>query len=141
MGDGARETRAAVVVSEEQGEVEKFRRWDLDVVPHRRLVAGDLRPAEEAGPGWRLHQDRREGVAADVEGRKLRVDQWREKEATRSAVQVAIHYFLYSDETGLPAGACSDEDVTARSEAVFTHVFRLPDRAVAVLPTTTTRPD
>ena len=33
-----RETRAAVVVSEEQSEVEKFRRWDLDIVPHRRIV-------------------------------------------------------------------------------------------------------
>ena len=33
-----RETRAAVVVSEEQGEVEKFRRWDLDIVPHRKLI-------------------------------------------------------------------------------------------------------
>ena len=59
-----------------------------------------------------------------LKAEKLRVDQWREKEATRSAVQVAIHDFLYSDETGLPAGAYSDEDVTARSEAVFTHVFR-----------------
>ena len=33
-----RETRAAVVVSEEQGEVEKFRKWDLDIIPHRRLI-------------------------------------------------------------------------------------------------------
>ena len=33
-----RDTRMAVVISEEQGEVEKFRRWDLDVVPHRRLI-------------------------------------------------------------------------------------------------------
>lgn len=33
-----RETRAAVVVSEEQGEMEKFRKWDLDIVPHRRLI-------------------------------------------------------------------------------------------------------
>ena len=32
------ETRAAVVVSEEQGEVDKFRRWDLDITPHRRLL-------------------------------------------------------------------------------------------------------
>ena len=55
---------------------------------------------------------------------KLRVDQWRDKEATRSAVQVAIHDFLYSDQTGLPAGVYSDADVAARSEAVFTHVFR-----------------
>ncbi|MCO6045920.1 type I restriction endonuclease subunit R [Aeoliella sp. ICT_H6.2] len=33
-----RETRAAVVVSEEQGEVAKFRQWDIDITPHRRLV-------------------------------------------------------------------------------------------------------
>ncbi len=32
------ETRAAVVVSEEQGEIEKFRKWDLDITPHRRLM-------------------------------------------------------------------------------------------------------
>ena len=32
------ETRMAVVVSEEQGEVEKFRQWDLDITPHRRLI-------------------------------------------------------------------------------------------------------
>ncbi len=32
------ETRAAVVVSEEQGEVEKFRKWELDITPHRRLI-------------------------------------------------------------------------------------------------------
>lgn len=33
-----RETRTAVVVSEEQGEVDKFRKWDLDITPHRRLI-------------------------------------------------------------------------------------------------------
>ena len=33
-----RETQAAVVISEEQGEVEKFRKWELDVTPHRRLI-------------------------------------------------------------------------------------------------------
>ena len=32
------ETQMAVVVSEEQGEVEKFRKWDLDITPHRRLL-------------------------------------------------------------------------------------------------------
>lgn len=31
-------TRAAVVVSEEQGEVDKFRKWNLDIVPHRALI-------------------------------------------------------------------------------------------------------
>ena len=33
-----RQTRMAVVISEEQGEVEKFRQWDLDIRPHRRLI-------------------------------------------------------------------------------------------------------
>ena len=55
---------------------------------------------------------------------KLRVDQWREKEATQSAVKVAIHDFLYRDETGLPAGAYSDDEVETTSEAVFAHVYR-----------------
>lgn len=33
-----KETRMAVVVSEEQGEVDKFRKWDLDIIPHRKLI-------------------------------------------------------------------------------------------------------
>lgn len=32
------ETIMAVVVSEEQGEVDKFRKWGLDITPHRRLI-------------------------------------------------------------------------------------------------------
>lgn len=33
-----RETIMAVVVSEEQGEVDKFRKWGLDITPQRRLI-------------------------------------------------------------------------------------------------------
>lgn len=33
-----KETRMAVVVSEEQGEIDKFRKWDLDIKPHRKLI-------------------------------------------------------------------------------------------------------
>lgn len=33
-----KETVAAVVVSEEQGEVDKFSKWGLDIKPHRRLI-------------------------------------------------------------------------------------------------------
>ena len=33
-----RETRMAVVISEEQGEVEKFRRYKLNIIPHRKLI-------------------------------------------------------------------------------------------------------
>lgn len=36
--DWMRHTRMAVVISEEQGEVEKFRMWDLDIIPHRTLI-------------------------------------------------------------------------------------------------------
>ena len=33
-----RETQMAVVISEEQGEVDKFRKWDLDITTHRKLM-------------------------------------------------------------------------------------------------------
>ena len=59
-----------------------------------------------------------------LKAEKLRVDQWRDKEATRDAVKVTIHDFLYSDETGLPTGAYSDGEVTFRSDEIFRHVFR-----------------
>lgn len=36
--DWMKETQIAVVVSEEQGEVDKFKQWDLDITPHRRLM-------------------------------------------------------------------------------------------------------
>ncbi|HOX23757.1 MAG TPA: HsdR family type I site-specific deoxyribonuclease, partial [Elusimicrobiales bacterium] len=36
------ETQFAVVVSEEQGEVDKFRKWDLDITKHRRLLKNGL---------------------------------------------------------------------------------------------------
>ena len=56
--DWMRETCAAVVVSEEQGEVDKFRRWGLDIVPHRRLVKEgmELPPAMRADPRFRNMQ-------------------------------------------------------------------------------------
>jgi len=33
-----KETRMAVVISEEQGEVDAFRKWELDILPHRKLI-------------------------------------------------------------------------------------------------------
>ena len=56
--DWMRETRAAVVVSEEQGEVEKFRRWDLDIIPRRRLIKEgmDLPAAMRGKPRFRNMQ-------------------------------------------------------------------------------------
>ena len=41
-----KETKIAVVVSEEQGEVAKFRNWGLDVQPHRRLIKEGFETAD-----------------------------------------------------------------------------------------------
>lgn len=53
-----RETQMAVVVSEEQGEVDKFRKWDLDITPHRRLIKDgmDLPEAIRQKPQFRNMQ-------------------------------------------------------------------------------------
>ena len=36
--DWMKATQIAVLVSEEQGEVAKFKKWDLDIIPHRKLI-------------------------------------------------------------------------------------------------------
>ncbi len=63
-------------------------------------------------------------LLATLKAEKLRVDQWREKEATRDAVKGAIHDFLYSDLTGLPVDAYEETEVQERADEVFQHVFR-----------------
>ena len=50
---GCAQTRMAVVVSEEQGEVEKFRNWKLDIKPHRKL----LKDGFELADGRRIDLD------------------------------------------------------------------------------------
>ncbi len=55
---------------------------------------------------------------------KLRIDHWRDKEATRDAVRVTIHDYLWGDETGLPVDAYTEDDVNKRAEEVFRHVYR-----------------
>tara|TARA_R110001592_G_scaffold27763_3_gene102632 strand:- start:9041 stop:12250 length:3210 start_codon:yes stop_codon:yes gene_type:complete len=44
--DWMRETIMAVVVSEEQGEVDKFRKWGLDITPHRKLIKEGFETAD-----------------------------------------------------------------------------------------------
>ena len=56
---------------------------------------------------------------------KLRVNQWRDKEATRDAVRVAIRDFRWSDDTGLPADDYSEAEVGTKTDDVFRHVFRV----------------
>jgi type I restriction enzyme R subunit len=64
------------------------------------------------------------GLLERLKAEKLRVDHWRDKEATRDAVLITIHDFLYSDETGLPVECYSVGDVDERTEEVFRHVYR-----------------
>ena len=46
-------TKMAVIVSEEQGEVEKFRKWDIDIQPYRRLIKTGF----ELSDGTRIDAD------------------------------------------------------------------------------------
>lgn len=56
---------------------------------------------------------------------KLRVDHWRDKEATRDAVRLTIKDFLWSDETGLPVDNYDEDEVVKRAEEVYRHVYRV----------------
>ena len=232
-----RETRMAVVVSEEQGEVEKFDKWDLDIIPHRRLIkegmelpasmrdkpsfrnkqrmdlddafkepehpfrvaivcamwltgfdvpclstlyldkplkahtlmqaiaranrvnegknnglivdycgilkhlrqalatfagaepGGEDREIDPAKPEADLLADLAEAIVLVrdflAKGGAPLDDQWRDKEATRDAVRVAIRDFLWSDDTGLPADDYSAAEVGTKTDDVFRHVFRV----------------
>ena len=48
-----KETEIAVVISEEQGEVDLFRKWDLDIIPHRQKIKNGY----ETGDGKRIDID------------------------------------------------------------------------------------
>lgn len=70
-----RETRMAVVVSEEQGEVDKFRKWDLDITSHRRLMKEgiDLPESMRTRPEYRNMQTLALDDAFKAEEHPLRV--------------------------------------------------------------------
>ena len=118
-----RETCAAVVVSEEQGEVEKFRKWELD---KESLAIFDLLRKPALG---QTEIQQIKAVAHDLleklKAEKLRIDQWRDKEASRAAVSTAIHDFLYHSATGLPENSYSEDDVKIKTDDVFRHVFQV----------------
>ena len=73
--DWMRETRMAVVVSEEQGEVDKFRKWKLDITPHRRLMKEgiDLPESMRSKPEYRNMQTMALDDAFKAEEHPLRV--------------------------------------------------------------------
>jgi len=53
------------------------------------------------------------------------IDHWRDRETTRDTVMVEIHNFLYSDTTGLPEVFYTEEDVQAKTDDVFHHIYRV----------------
>ena len=59
-----------------------------------------------------------------LKAEKLQVDHWRDKEATRDAVRVAIRDYLWDEKTGLPVEVFAEDDVKARYEEVFRHIYR-----------------
>lgn len=83
------------------------------------LLKPDLSPAE-------IKRIKKVAVEllATLKAEKLKVDQWRDKEATRDAVRLAIKDFLWSDQTGLPADYDQTE-VEGRAEEVYRHVYRV----------------
>ena len=64
-------------------------------------------------------------LLAVLKAEKLRIDHWQEKEATRAAVRLAIHDFLWSDATGLPVERYTEDDVKVRAEKIFHHIIRV----------------
>jgi len=63
-------------------------------------------------------------LLATLKVEKLRVDHWRDKEATRDVVSVANHDFRYSEKTGLPLDSYNEDEVRDRAEEVYRHIYR-----------------
>ena len=61
---------------------------------------------------------------------KLRIDHWREKETTCAEVKSFIHDFLWDESRGLPTESFSNDEVEAKSSAVFDHIYRQYEDAV-----------
>ena len=90
----------------------------FDLLKKQNLSASDIKRIKAVAVG----------LLQELKAEKLRVDQWCDKEATRDAVQVTIHDFLWSDKTGLPVESYTEDDVNTKSEEVFKHVYRVYPR-------------
>ena len=104
---------------------EEDRRAMREGLDEESLAIFDLLKKKELSP---LEIKRIKAVSVDLleelKAEKLRVDHWRDKEATRDAVRIAIRDFLWSDETGLPVDSYGEVEVHNKAEEVFVHVFR-----------------
>ena len=57
-----------------------------------------------------------------LKAEKLKIHDWRDKEATRDAVKTEIRDFHWDDQTGLPDPAYSDSDVETKADVLFRHI-------------------
>jgi type I restriction enzyme R subunit len=64
-------------------------------------------------------------LLSTLKGEKLRIANWREKEATRDAVRQNIYDFLFDEKSGLPVESYGDEEVKVLSECVFDHIYKV----------------
>ncbi len=60
-----------------------------------------------------------------LKSEKLKIENWKGREATRDAVKQTIFDFLYSDATGLPESLYTEDDVQVKADDVYRHVFRV----------------
>lgn len=63
------------------------------------------------------------GLLEKLKAEKLRVDNWRDKQATRDALLTEIRDFLWSDDTGLPEQYYTQAEVDERAYTVYQHIF------------------
>ena len=86
----------------------------FDLLKKQNLSASDIKRIKSIAAS----------LLEELKTEKLRVDQWRDKEATRDAVRVTISDFLWSDKTGLPVESYNEGDVKIITDEVYRHVYR-----------------
>jgi type I restriction enzyme R subunit len=59
-----------------------------------------------------------------LKAKRLKIANWRDKEASRDAVKQQIFDFLYDEATGLPVDDYTDEEIKNLTDNVFWHVYR-----------------
>ncbi len=105
---------------------EEEKRWIREELDKESLALFDLLKKPALG---QTESKQIKAVAHDLleklKAEKLRIDQWRDKEASRAAVWTAIHDFLYNSATGLPENSYSEDDVRIKTDDVFRHVFQV----------------
>jgi type I restriction enzyme R subunit len=58
-----------------------------------------------------------------VKAELAKLDHWKEKRQTQAQVKQLIYDYLYSEETGLPVDAYTDDEVKELAEVVYLHVY------------------